>query len=129
MFYSLAADAVLVLHLLFILFAVAGGLLLFRWRWLLVLHLPAVVWAVLIEWRSWICPLTPLENYLRHKARQDPYEGGFIEQYLLPVIYPAELTPDIQFILGLFVLVLNVLVYASVLLRVIVRRRRSGSHF
>ena len=123
MFYSLAADAVLVLHLLFILFAVAGGLLLFRRRWLFVLHLPAVVWAVLIEWRGWICPLTPLENYLRHKARQEPYEGGFIEQYLLPVIYPAELTPDIQFILGLFVLVLNILVYVSVLLRVIVRRR------
>ncbi len=123
MFYSLAADAVLVLHLLFILFAVAGGMLLFRWRWLVLFHLPAVVWAVLIEWRGWICPLTPLENYLRHKARQEPYEGGFIEQYLLPVIYPAELTPDIQFILGLFVLVLNILVYVSVLLRVIVRRR------
>ncbi len=112
MLYKLAADAVVVIHLLFIIFAVAGGLLLFLRQWIAWLHLPAVVWAVLIEWKGWICPLTPLENYFRHKAQLISYEGGFIGHYLFPVIYPGDLTPQIQIILGGVVIVVNLLVYA-----------------
>lgn len=111
MFYKLAADAVVVIHLLFIIFALAGGLLLFLKRWIVWIHLPAVVWAVLIEWKGWICPLTPLENHLRQKAQFAAYEEGFIEHYLLPVIYPAGLTPQIQYFLGVFVIAVNFLVY------------------
>lgn len=122
MLYKLAADAVLVIHLLFILFAVAGGLLLFLKRWIVWVHIPAAVWAVLIEWKGWICPLTPLENHLRQAARLSAYDEGFIEHYLLPVIYPGGLTPDIQFLLGAFVLAVNLLVYGA-LLYTFIRKR------
>src|SRR3990167_10903844 len=92
----LAADAVLLLHLLFIAFALFGGLLVLRWRWLAWLHLPAVGWAVTVEALQLLCPLTPLENDLRHAVGQAGYSTGFIEHYLLPIIYPAGLTPVIQ---------------------------------
>ncbi|NVK44651.1 MAG: DUF2784 domain-containing protein [Oceanospirillaceae bacterium] len=121
MFARIMADAVLVLHLLFILFVLAGGLLLLWRRWLALLHLPAVVWAVLLELNGWICPLTPLENRLRMAAGQVGYEGGFIERYLLAVIYPQGLTPEIQQGLGILVLVLNLVVYGWVFLG---RKRR-----
>ncbi|AGW92329.1 DUF2784 domain-containing protein [Cupriavidus sp. DF5525] len=106
------ADLVVVAHGLFILFVVAGGLLVLRWPRVAWLHLPAAVWGVLIEWLGWICPLTPLENTLRHAAGQAGYSGGFIERYLLPLIYPAGLTPAVQLWLGVVVLVVNVAIYA-----------------
>ncbi len=110
------ADAVLVLHLLFIVFVLAGGLLLL-WRHALVwLHLPAVVWAVLLELNGWICPLTPLENRLLRAAGEAGYDGGFIERYLLALIYPQGLTPGIQQWLGILVLVVNMAIYGWVLL-------------
>ncbi|NEX13319.1 MAG: DUF2784 domain-containing protein [Prosthecochloris sp.] len=111
MLYKFAADVVVIIHLLFIIFALVGGLLLFLKRWIVWIHLPAVVWAALIEWKGWICPLTPLENYLRHKAHLASYEEGFIEHYLFPVIYPAGLTPQIQYFLGVLVIAANFLVY------------------
>ncbi|MCW8818886.1 MAG: DUF2784 domain-containing protein [Ignavibacteriaceae bacterium] len=111
MLYKFAADVVVIIHLLFIIFALVGGLLLFLKRWIVWIHLPAVVWAALIEWKGWICPLTPLENYLRYKARLASYEEGFIEHYLFPVIYPAGLTPQIQYFLGVLVIAANFLVY------------------
>lgn len=107
------ADLVLVAHLLFIVFVVAGALLLFRWPRLVWLHLPAAAWGVVIEWTGWICPLTPLENALRRAAGEAGYGGSFVERYLLPVIYPAGLTPTVQFVLGAVVLVFNVAVYAA----------------
>jgi len=116
MLFSLAATAVLVLHLLFILFVLAGGLLLLWRRALALLHFPAVVWAVLLELNGWICPLTPLENRLRVAAGQAGYEGGFIEHYLLTVVYPQGLTLEIQQGLGILVLVLNLAVYGWVFL-------------
>jgi len=112
---SLAADAVLLIHLLFILFAVLGGLLLLRWPWLVWVHMPAAVWGVTVEVLHLQCPLTPLENSLRHAAGEAGYSGGFIEHYLLPIIYPAGLTPQIQLWLGAVVVVVNVLVYAMVI--------------
>src|SRR3990167_8138622 len=106
-----AADAVVVFHLLFILFAVLGGLLVWRWRGLVWLHVPAALWGVLVELIRWPCPLTPLEHSLRLAAGQAGYRGGFVEHYLLPIIYPAGLTPQIQIGLGVFVLLLNALIY------------------
>jgi hypothetical protein len=116
MFWSaLAADAVVVVHLLFILFAVLGGLLVWRWRGLVWLHVPAALWGVLVELMNWPCPLTPLEYGLRVAAGQAGYSGGFVEHYLLPIIYPAGLTPQIQIGLGVFVLLLNMLIYSALL--------------
>jgi Protein of Unknown function (DUF2784) len=87
------------------------------------LHLPAAVWGALIEFQGWICPLTPLEKSLRAAAGQAGYRGGFIEHYLLPVLYPAGLTGQVQLILGSLVIVVNLIVYWLVLRR---RRARSG---
>ncbi|MGI9627782.1 MAG: DUF2784 domain-containing protein [Longimicrobiales bacterium] len=120
--YRVAADLVLVLHLLFIVFVIAGGLLGLRWRWTPWLHLPAVVWGVALEFFGWICPLTPLENSLRQASGAQGYEGGFIEHYILSIIYPRGLTPEIQIALGVIVLVINVAVYG-----VILRRRRRAA--
>lgn len=117
MIYQILADAVMLLHLLFICFVVGGGLLVFRWQWVALLHLPAAVWGALIEFMGWYCPLTPLENNLRLLAGLSGYEGGFIEHYLLPVIYPDGLTSKIQIMLGIFVVALNVCIYTFILLR------------
>jgi hypothetical protein len=115
MIYSILADMVVLIHLLFIVFVVTGGLLA-RWsrKWFLV-HLPAATWAAAIEFRGWICPLTPLENLLRQKAGQAGYASGFIEHYLVPIIYPAALTREIQFLLGAAVILINAAVYFLVL--------------
>ncbi len=115
MAHRILADAVLVVHASFILFVVAGGLLV-RWRrrvaWL---HVPAVAWGALIEFRGWICPLTPLEIWARSRAGETGFSGGFIEHYLLPVVYPGALTREVQIVLGALVLVVNALVYAWVI--------------
>ncbi|WP_271411073.1 DUF2784 domain-containing protein [Pseudomonas sp. Q1-7] len=122
MTYRLAADAVLLLHLAFILFVVLGGLLVLRWPRLALLHLPAVAWGATLEFLHLICPLTPLENRLRRAAGEQGYSGGFIEHYLVPLIYPAGLTPDIQLWLGAFVLLFNLVPY-GLLARRLIRRR------
>ncbi len=119
MAYALAADGVVVLHALFVLFAVLGGLLA-AWRPLsAALHLPAAAWAAWIEVSGGICPLTPLENRLRELAGENGYAGGFVEHYLLPVLYPPGLTPAVQWTLAALVVVANVAIYTWVL-----RRRR-----
>ncbi|MBP0635958.1 DUF2784 domain-containing protein [Cupriavidus sp. AcVe19-6a] len=117
------ADLVVIVHGLFIVFVVAGGLLVLRWPRLAWVHLPAAAWGVMIEWSGWICPLTPLENALRRAAGEAGYSEGFVERYLLPLIYPAGLTPAVQLWLGLIVLVVNVTVYAAVYARWWRRRR------
>ena len=108
----LLADLIVVLHLGFIVFAALGGLLVFKWPRLVWLHLPAVMWAAITEFMGLICPLTPLENWLRQQAGTDPYQSGFISHYLLPLIYPPGLTPAIQWLLGGALITLNVLIYA-----------------
>ena len=122
MLYKLAADAVVLIHFGFVLFVVAGGLLVFRWRWVALLHLPAVVWAVLLEFRGWLCPLTPLELSLRAAGGQAGYSGGFVAHYILPVLYPAELDRILQMALGSFVIAVNVAVYGWLLWRLGQRR-------
>jgi len=103
------------LHLGFIIFVIIGGFLVVKWRWILFLHLPAVVWGALIEFRGWLCPLTPIEQRLRQAAGEKGYSGGFMEHYVLPVIYPEALTTDIQMALGGFVILINLVAYARVL--------------
>lgn len=115
MLYRLAADALLVVHLLFIVFVLLGGLLLLRWRVLAVVHLPAMAWGAATEFFSLPCPLTDWENALLRAAGESGYSGGFIEHYLWPLIYPAGLTPGIQVWLGALVLLVNALIYLWVL--------------
>lgn len=112
--YLLAADAVALVHLGFILYAVFGGLLLLRWPRSIWLHLPVIGWATAVEWAGWLCPLTPLEWWLRSAAGETGHGGSFIEHHLLPLIYPTSLTRGMQLMFGGAVLAINVIVYAWV---------------
>jgi hypothetical protein len=107
----LLANALVLLHLAFIVFVVGGGLLVAWEKRLAWLHLPAAAWGALVEFMGWICPLTPLENRFRTLAGESGYEGGFIEHYLLPLIYPETLTAATQYVLGGLVLAINFLIY------------------
>src|SRR5512139_2790683 len=102
--YELLADAVLILHLSFILFVVLGGLLALKWPWVAWAHLPAAAWGAVVEIMGWICPLTPLEITLRRAAGSVAYDVSFVERYLVPIVYPSTLTREVQMALGLFVL-------------------------
>lgn len=118
MIYGLLADLTVAVHLAFAVFVVLGGLLVLRRGRLAWVHVPAAAWGVLIEFAGWVCPLTPLENWLRARAGRSGYEGGFVEHYLLPLLYPADLTREFQIALGGFVLAVNAVIYA-----VVIRRR------
>jgi len=111
MYFRFAADGVLLLHLAFILFALFGGALAMRWRWMPFVHIPAAAWAFFVELTGRICPLTNLENDLRIKAGQSGYTESFIERYLLDVIYPSGLTREVQFMLAAMVIVVNLAIY------------------
>ncbi len=117
MFYRIAADLVLALHLGFIAFVVLGGLLILRYRWVAYVHVPAAVWGAFIEITGRICPLTIWENSFRQSAGESGYSDSFVEHYLLPVIYPAGLTRSIQFWIAGGVVVVNVVIYAWLLYR------------
>jgi hypothetical protein len=112
--YGALADLVLVLHLAFVLFVALGGLLVLRWRRVALVHVPAAVWGIAIEFGGWICPLTPLENWLRLRAGQSVYRGDFVARYLVPLIYPEGLTREAQLVIGLAVLAGNATIYAFV---------------
>jgi len=115
------ADLILALHLVFVLFVVLGGLLVLKWSRAAWLHIPAAIWGVLIEYTGWICPLTPLENALRTRGGEAGYNGGFIEHYIQPLLYPAGLTRSTQVVLGSAVLLVNLTAYGIALSR---NRRR-----
>ncbi|WHZ16318.1 MAG: putative membrane protein [Nitrospira sp.] len=125
MWYRLGADFVLLIHLAFVLFVVAGGLLVLKWPRLAWLHLPAVVWGALVEFTGWICPLTPLENSLRALGGESAYGSDFSGRYLLPVLYPTGLTSDLQVVLGTGLLAANVALYSWLWRR---RKVRVGSN-
>jgi hypothetical protein len=110
-----AADAVVVVHAAFVAFVVLGGLLVLRWRRLAWIHVPAAIWGALIEFAGWICPLTPLEHALRARGGAAAYRGDFVEHYILPVLYPANLTRPTQYMLGVLVVAVNALIYWRVL--------------
>lgn len=113
--FQLLADFVLLLHLAFVAFAAFGGLLVLRRPKLLWLHLPALLWGVLVQWADWICPLTPLENSLRLRGGGDVYAGGFIERFVVHILYPDNLTLELRYLLALILIAVNVAVYAFVL--------------
>lgn len=120
---ALLADLVVAVHFLFVLFVVLGGLLVLRWRRVAYIHIPAAIWGAAIEFAGWTCPLTPLENSLRRQAGDAGYSAGFIEHYILPLLYPSALTRNIQLLLGGLVILLNLAIYAYVLSR---SRQRVG---
>lgn len=124
MTWRLLADALVAAHLAFIVFALLGGLLV-AWRpWLAWLHLPAALWGVWIETSGGICPLTPWENHLRRLAGESGYPGGFVEHYLIPLIYPIGLTPAIQAWLAIVVIAVNLTIYFAVFATRSMRRGR-----
>jgi len=116
-----AADFIVIIHFGFIVFIVLGGLLVFRWPKLMWLHLPAVAWGVVIEFAGFICPLTPLENRLRIVAGESGYSSGFIDQYLIPVVYPDGLNRPTQIALGVLVISINLVIYGVV----VAKRKRN----
>jgi len=125
MFERIAADAVLVLHLAFVLFALLGGLLVLRAPGFAWLHLPALAWAAFVEFTGRVCPLTPLEVALRQAAGDAGYAGDFLEHYIVAILYPDGLTRDLQILFGAAVLLVNVVIYAAVLRRSYLRRGRA----
>ncbi|MGB5568500.1 MAG: DUF2784 domain-containing protein [Sedimenticolaceae bacterium] len=119
--YRILADLVVLAHFGFIVFVLLGGLLAFRWHWIPWLHIPALAWGGFVELTGRICPLTPLENSLRRAGGLTDYSQSFIERYVVPVVYPEELTQELQVLMGSFLIVLNILIYACVVWR---RRNR-----
>lgn len=119
--YHILADVIILIHFLFIILVIAGGLLVIRWPKIAFVHLPAAIWGAVVEIGGFICPLTPLENYFRQLAGENPYEGDFIAHYLSQIIYPENLTATMQLILGIFVIVINIIFYALA-----IHRNRTG---
>ena len=112
--FHLLADATVIVHLLFVAFVIFGGVLV-AWRPRLAwVHLPAVAWGAWVEFAGWICPLTPLENWLREQAGEAVSTSSFVDRYVLPTLYPPSLTREVQLVLGAFVVVLNAIVYLAV---------------
>lgn len=123
MIYRLLADLVLILHAGFVVFVMLGAFLVLRWPRIAWIHVPVVLWGAGIEFLGGVCPLTPLENHWRRLSGELGYPGGFIDHYVVSLLYPDGLTRQMQFTIGALVLVVNVAVYAWVL-----RRRRSARH-
>jgi hypothetical protein len=116
-YHQLLADGVVILHLLFILFVVLGGIMTLVWPKVIWVHIPCVFWAIIIELTGMICPLTPLENELRSRAGQGVYSGDFVIHYLEPLIYLEGLTRQLQIILGVMAALINMIVYSWIYLR------------
>lgn len=124
MIYRVMADVLVVLHLAFVIYAIGGGLLAFRWGWTVIVHLPAMLWGVVVESMGWVCPLTPMEIELRHAAGLAGYQGGFVDHYVLPILYPGDLGRSAHLLLGVALLGFNLVVYLLLLRRW--RRLRSA---
>lgn len=112
--YRLLADLTVLVHLAFVIFVAVGGFLVLRWRRIAWVHVPCALWGACISFAGWICPLTPLEAHLRRAGGEAGYAGGFVEHYVLPVLYPDSLTRPTQFAIGVFVVSVNALAYALV---------------
>ena len=113
--YHSIADLLVVFHFAFIVFVVLGGFLVLKWRRIAILHIPCVMWGALIELKGWICPLTPIENHFREAAGAAGYTGGFIDHYVMPLVYPEGLTREMQIAFGIVVISVNLFVYGLVL--------------
>jgi len=130
MVYHALSNLVLIVHLAFVLFAVLGGFLVLKWKSLAWVHVPALLWGALIELAGWVCPLTPLENWLREKDGGLVYRTDFIEHYILSLLYPATLPRSSQIFLGLLVLSVNLGLYGWILWRTAQKKAggNSSSH-
>jgi len=117
------ANLIIIVHFVFILFVLFGGLLVLWRRGWIWLHLPAISWGFLVELNGWLCPLTPWENHFRQLAGRLVYEGDFISEYLIPLIYPAELTRQMQYMFAALVIVMNAIIYLYIW-----RRSKQASH-
>ena len=117
MYYLVLADIVVLIHLAFIVFALLGAVLAIRWPVVLWIHLPMAIWGALVEFSGWICPLTPLENWLRLQGGASKYPGDFLAHYILPILYPVGLTRKVQIILGAVVVVVNLSIYGYIFYR------------
>ncbi len=117
MFYRFLADAVVVFHFCFVLFVLAGAVLVVRWKRVAFVHIPAALWGMYVEWSGAICPLTPLENALRETGGGAGYQGGFVDHYIMPILYPIDLTRDFQITLGTIIALINLLLYTSAFTR------------
>ena len=115
MLWSLLADALVIVHLAFTTFVIFGGFLTWRWRWIALAHLPALAWGCYVEVSGAICPLTPLENHLRHLGGESGYQGGFLAHYLVAVLYPPGLTWHVQWVLAAVLIALNAFAYGRFL--------------
>lgn len=124
MFAIITADFVVIVHLTFIIFVVAGGFLTLKWRRLVYFHPPAALWGAWIEFSGRLCPLTPAEQQLRRVGGAAGYSGTFVEHYLLPVIYPANLTREIQIFLGAGVIIVNLVAYTFLISQILRRRQK-----
>lgn len=123
------ADTIVLIHFAFAVFAVFGGILCFWWRKIIWFHVPAVIWSALVETAGWICPLTPLENILRIRGGTSGYKGGFVENYILPVLYPENLTRELQVVLGASVVFVNLIVYGFIFLRPITKIKETAVNY
>ena len=112
--YEIAANLILIVHFIFILFVVFGALLCFASTKIIFIHIPAFIWGSYIELTNSICPLTYLENWFLHKANLTTYSEGFIQNYLVPIVYPANLTEDIQIYLGITLILINIFIYTFI---------------
>lgn len=117
MAFRVLADVTVLLHLTFVVFVVLGGLLVVRWPPVAWVHLPAAAWGAWVEFAGWVCPLTPLENWLRTQGGGPAYTSSFIEHYLMPLLYPSSLSRELQYALGALLLLVNAVIYAVVLRR------------
>lgn len=124
--FRLLADATVALHLTFVLFVVGGGLLVIWWPRLAWAHVPAAVWGAWVELSGWVCPLTPMENWLRQQAGQAVYTASFVDRYVLPILYPPALSRETQWLLGALVMGVNLGVYLVVFRRHVSGRRQAN---
>jgi hypothetical protein len=115
MWFRWAADAVLIAHFTFVVFVVLGGLLVLRWPRVAWVHAPLALYGAVIEFAGFVCPLTPLENWLRLRGGEAGYAGGFVEHYIIAALYPPGLTRTLQLSLGILVIVVNAFVYGMAL--------------
>ena len=113
--YKLAADLTLITHFGFILFVVFGALLFFVFKKVIYIHFPAFIWGIYIELSHSICPLTYLENWFLQKANITTYSVGFIQNYLVPIIYPTNLNKDLQFYIGVALIIINIVIYGFII--------------
>ena len=112
--YEIASNLVLIVHLIFIIFVIFGGLLFFLLIRIIIIHIPAFIWGSYVELTNSICPLTYLENFFLQKANITTYSEGFIQNYLVPIVYPANLTEDIQIYLGITLILINIFIYTFI---------------